>query len=162
MSKRLYIDPMECTGCRVCELACAFSKEGALNPKLARLRVERREPAFDAPVACKQCEDAPCIETCPQDAISRDESGTVVVDEDDCIGGGACIEVCPFGAIWLHPERGVAIKCNLCGECVSRCPVGALKIVGADGIAREKRGGYIEKAKKDFVEHHGVQEEGEE
>lgn len=161
MSKRLYIDPMECTGCRICELTCAWRNEGALNPKLARLRVERSEPALDMPVACKQCEDAPCIEACPQSAISKDESGTVRVDEEDCIGCGACTEVCPFGAIWLHPERGTALKCDLCGECVSRCPVGALEIVDPGEIAEEKREDYVVEVKEGFVDQHELPSEGE-
>lgn len=160
MAKHLYIDPMECTGCRICELTCAFKREGVLNPKESRVRVKRSEPALDLPVACKQCEDAPCIDACPQDAIGRDDSGVVRINEDDCIGCGACVEACPFGAIWLHPERGKAIKCDLCGECVERCPVGALKIVDSDKIAEEKREEYIEEVKEGFVDQYEFPSEG--
>jgi len=51
------------------------------------------------------------------------------VDETLCIGCGACVEACPFGAMSLHPDTGLAMVCDLCGgepKCVERCPLDVL------------------------------------
>lgn len=134
----LYGDPMKCTGCRICELYCALVRERVMNPKKARLRVERREPAIDQPRACKQCADAPCAEACPMDAIMRNpKTGIVVVYEKKCIGCGACVEACPYGVIWLQPDRGKAIKCDLCRQCIPKCPTGALWVEKLEWVAAE-------------------------
>lgn len=136
----LYGDVLKCTGCRICELYCSFCHEKILNPKKARLRIIREEPAIDKPIACRQCADPPCAKACPANAITRDAaSNVVIVEESKCIGCGACAEACPFGAIWLHPERKVAIKCDLCGACVPRCPTGALAILTGEQLASRKR-----------------------
>lgn len=142
----LYGDPIKCTGCRICELYCAFFHERVLNPRKARLRVVRREPAIDKPIACRQCADPPCAKACSVEAISRNQkTGVVLVDESKCVGCGACVEACPFGAIWLHPERKKAIKCDLCGECVKRCPPGALSILTPNELAGRKRADLIKR-----------------
>lgn len=41
----------------------------------------------------------PCKKACPVDAITYDEYGICVIDEDKCIECGRCIHSCPFGAI---------------------------------------------------------------
>lgn len=152
MPERLYIDPIECTGCRVCEQVCAFKKEGVINPEKSRIRVHREEPGIDLPIACKQCEKASCIESCPVDALRRDENGVIQVDGENCIGCGACTEACPFGAIWLHPDNGKAIKCDNCGLCVESCPVGALQIIDTTGIAEKKRSSLIKEIETKLTE----------
>ena len=149
----LYGDSMKCTGCRICELYCALIRERVLNPKKARLRVERREPAIDKPIVCRQCADPPCAKACPTDAIARNpKTEIVLVNENKCIGCGACVEACPFGAIWLHPERYKAIKCDLCGQCIPRCPTGALWVETSEASAARKRSELIERWKLAMLE----------
>ena len=41
----------------------------------------------------------PCRASCPVDAISYNEYGITVIDEEKCIRCGKCIHSCPFGAI---------------------------------------------------------------
>ena len=41
----------------------------------------------------------PCKKACPVDAITYDEYGICVIDENKCIECGRCIHSCPFGAI---------------------------------------------------------------
>jgi len=144
----LYGDSLKCTGCRICELYCSLFHEQVLNPRKARLRMVREEPAIDKPIACRQCADPPCAKVSPANAIMRDGVADIVIlNESKCMGCGACVEACPFGSIWLHPERKIAIKCDLCGVCVPRCPVYALSILTSDQLAEKKRVDLVERLK---------------
>ena len=54
-------------------------------------------------------------------------------DEASCIGCGACVERCQFGA-WGRTQNGDKPSLNLercfgCGVCVSSCPAGAISLV---------------------------------
>lgn len=138
----IYCDPELCTGCRTCELVCVGFHDRIFNPKASRIRVVRTEPASDIAITCRQCEDAPCMRACPVSAIRKLKSGLVEVDDTRCIGCGACAEACPFGAIWLHPARRKAIKCDLCGgdpQCVKQCMPVALKLMTPEQVAGDKR-----------------------
>ncbi|HID97875.1 MAG TPA: CoB--CoM heterodisulfide reductase iron-sulfur subunit A family protein, partial [Thermodesulfobacteriaceae bacterium] len=59
-----------------------------------------------------------------QDAIPA-ESITAAVDERKCTGCGLCSQVCPYHAISLVPETGIARvdtgSCKGCGACVAGC-----------------------------------------
>jgi heterodisulfide reductase subunit A len=55
------------------------------------------------------------------------------VDEEICVGCGACVEVCPFDAIELEgPIKRIAVVnptvCKKCGTCASICPTGAIQL----------------------------------
>ena len=126
---------MKCTGCRICEMVCSFENSKVMNPKKARLRIYRAnndEIPIDFPIACHHCADAPCIKVCPTNAITRTNDGMVVVNKSKCIGCGACVEACPFGAMFMDPDENIAINCILCGACVDACPVKALEIVATE------------------------------
>lgn len=49
-----------------------------------------------------------------------------------CLGGGHCIEVCPFSAIKMGAESLPVIdpaKCTACGVCVKECPRQVLELI---------------------------------
>lgn len=87
------------------------------------------------------------------------KTGIVYVDEKKCIGCSACIDVCPFGAIFIHPDKGVAVKCTLCRKCVEFCPVGCLKVVEPETMATEKQQAYAKRVKASVVENLNIPEE---
>jgi len=128
--KAVVVDYKLCTGCRLCEMFCSLKREGAISTSLSRIRVYPFPPGLDIPVLCVQCERAPCVEACPKKSLTRDlETKAIVVNEDECTGCGVCVKACPADAIFIHPIRKVAVKCDLCGgepECVGTCPSGAL------------------------------------
>ena len=131
--QRIVFDPQWCRTCRVCEAMCSLAQEGAAQPALARINVFFDEFNEDEPVTasyCFQCEEAACLEACPAEAMFRDpQTGAVLVDEERCIGCMACRRACPWDVPKRHPERKVAIKCDLCHGreggplCVAMCPL---------------------------------------
>ena len=140
MAKVLYIDHEKCTGCRLCELVCAVSHDGVSNPTRSRIRVLKWEAeGLYIPMACQQCQDAPCMNVCPVKAISQDEAtGRVVVDYDTCIGCRSCVSVCPFGAMSFNTIDRKVLKCDLCDgdpQCVRFCEVKAVDFVEADDVS---------------------------
>jgi Na+-translocating ferredoxin:NAD+ oxidoreductase RNF subunit RnfB len=55
----------------------------------------------------------------------------VHIDEDSCVGCGACISPCAEGAIELRDGKAHVIKDELCdgaGLCIGICPHGAMRI----------------------------------
>lgn len=150
--KYIYADPLKCTGCRICELMCSMFHEKTINPKKARLRVVRMEPAIDMPVACKNCTKPKCADACPEGAIKKLKNGLVVVDEKRCVGCKACVEACPFGAIYIHPDKQVAIKCTVCGYCVDYCPAKCLHIVTPELVAQLRQTEYVRNISEGYIE----------
>ncbi|MFC1993931.1 4Fe-4S dicluster domain-containing protein [Chloroflexota bacterium] len=123
--KNLLINSDVCTGCRLCELICSLVKEKESNPAKSRILNEfYLLEGMRVPRVCINCNDAPCIPSCPTDALVKDVStGWVNLDNDKCNLCLACIDACPYGAIRLTPDNEL-IKCDLCQgdpECVKIC-----------------------------------------
>jgi len=139
---RITVDLNKCIGCGACELACSQKNDGAFRISKARIRVDKgpetilRDKKF-AVYVCHQCENAPCILSCPQGALFKDSTtGIVKVDEDKCIGCSLCVQACPYNAIWIDALKGKAFKCQICDQvqppCVNICPRNALSIGGGE------------------------------
>lgn len=118
-------DYPRCTGCRRCEIVCSLHHEGKIWPEASRIRVFMLVPGVEVPHLCAQCDDYPCIESCPVSALSvDDETSAVIVDREKCTGCSLCIEACSGQIPFLHPEDGKAVICDLCDgepECVQVC-----------------------------------------
>jgi electron transfer flavoprotein alpha subunit len=51
----------------------------------------------------------------------------VIVNQEKCIGCGACVPSCPFGAIEMRDGKAyITEACTMCGACISVCPVEAI------------------------------------
>ena len=156
------VDVDKCIGCNRCAVACKAENNVPDEPFYFRTWVERytigrdgdatvenislgtaREVAQDArevirtffvPKLCNHCANPPCVQVCPVKATFTTEDGAVIVDSKRCIGCRYCIQACPYGARYLHPETKTADKCTFCYHrlvkglqpaCVEVCPTQA-------------------------------------
>ncbi len=117
MNRFIIADATKCIGCRTCEVACVCRirririalrcHQTSLFPVFVSLKTT----AWTTAVACHQCEDAPCANVCPVDAISR-EHGHIFVEQSRCIGCKSCMLACPFGAMEVVSSRKKARAIN--------------------------------------------------
>jgi molybdopterin-containing oxidoreductase family iron-sulfur binding subunit len=107
----MVIDQNRCVGCYACTVACKV--ENATPKGIWYAPVYEKEVGHYPiakrvflPTLCNHCEDAPCLQACPTQAISRRPDGIVLVDEDKCCGSRACVAACPYGAMHFFEEAG--------------------------------------------------------
>ncbi len=134
------IDQSRCIGCHACTVACKAEHEVPVGVFRTWVQyVERGEypntrRSF-AVLRCNHCDNAPCVAICPTRALYRRADGIVDFDRERCIGCKACMQACPYDAIYIDPETHTAAKCNYCAHrvdrglepaCVIVCPVNAI------------------------------------
>lgn len=105
MNRFVVAEPLWCTGCNTCLAACSdVHKTQGLqqHPRLALAKTS----TITAPVVCHHCEEAPCLQVCPVNAISQRDDA-IQLNESLCIGCKLCAVVCPFGAISASGSRPV-------------------------------------------------------
>ncbi|MGQ9493712.1 MAG: FAD-binding protein [Anaerolineae bacterium] len=65
------------------------------------------------------------------------------INKEECIGCGACVSACPFGALSLVDNIAVVNdQCTACGACLDVCPVNALSLPERPKVAAEGLGAY--------------------
>jgi len=155
MNKFIVADPHECIGCHACEVACAVAHNNDLWPQERSAFIPRIKVIFQGAssvaVTCRHCNAAPCVESCPVEAL-RFVNQAIQLDAQRCIGCKNCLFACPFGAIEMVPDQGrtatVAQKCDLCSHqepaspaCVANCPTQALHLLDGSALdaLRHKR-----------------------
>ncbi len=164
------IDLTRCVGCQSCAVACktendvrlGYFRNGVITYESGTYPAAARD---FVPWLCNHCADPPCLGGCPVEptqatmhfpngdvaeyfarATYQRPDGLVMVDQDRCVGCGACVTLCPYEARYLDPVkaaggdpgRGAADKCTQCVQrlengvvpaCVNTCPHEA-RIIG--------------------------------
>ena len=140
MNYAFLIDNRRCIGCHACSVACKVEHEVPLG--VARTWVKYIEKGVFPETRrtfqvtrCNHCEDAPCVEICPTTALFQRKDGIVDFDGGRCIGCKACMQGCPYDALYIDPQTETAAKCNFCAHkvevgleppCVTVCPTQAI------------------------------------
>ena len=159
----IVIDIAKCIGCGNCAKACKSENDVPVEPFFFRTWVEQYTvkndgsvsitspnggidgftqsvpdeeifKSFFVPKMCNHCSKSPCDQVCPVGATYKSPEGVVLVDDKYCIGCRYCVQACPYGCRFIHPEKKVASKCTLCYNrlkkdlgpaCMEVCPTNA-------------------------------------
>lgn len=159
-----YYDGSLCVACRSCQVACkqwnylpgektsffaaagGYQNPSDLSPTTWTIikfhEVEQKEAVhwFFRRHHCFHCTQAACIEACPIEPVKamtrHPEFGTVYVDQNLCIGCGACVDACPYGVPHVNYETEKSRKCTGCYDrvangqlpaCAKTCPTQSIR-----------------------------------
>ncbi len=142
----MIIDLRKCDGCQSqgtapqCTLACIeghFAPEPMEWIQIYESEMEGGGTQF-IPAPCQQCQNPPCVNVCPVTATYSTAEGTVLIDQDRCIGCRMCMAACPYDRRFFNwgdppvpPEavladysaehqvparKGTVMKCDFCPE----------------------------------------------
>ena len=134
------IDNRKCIGCHACTVACKSEHEVPIGVDRTWVKyIEKgafpNNRRLFTVMRCNHCERAPCITICPVTALYRRDDGVVDFNPDRCIGCKACMQACPYDALFIDPNSNTAAKCNFCTHrldaglepsCVVVCPEQAI------------------------------------
>ncbi len=148
MAFGFYFDMTRCIGCRACQVACKDKNRlgvGALYRGVKSYTVGTFPDVktYSYSASCNHCEDPICMKNCPVGAIEKAEDGTVIQDQEKCIGCRMCVMSCPYGHPKYFSEKGVSGKCDGCygirangsqPACVAGCPNRALDFGDVDEL----------------------------
>ena len=134
------IDNRKCIGCHACSTACKSENEVPLGVYRTWVKYVETGAYPDARrhfqvTRCNHCANPPCVRICPTQAMYQRADGIVEFDNSVCIGCKACMQACPYDAIYIDPDSGTAAKCHYCAHrtdiglepaCVVVCPEHAI------------------------------------
>ena len=137
----MVLDLSRCDGCGKCTEACGkmhlIPPDRQWIPVLV-MRDAKLSAPYYFPRPCFHCDQPPCTKVCPVNATYKTQDGTVLVDNDRCIGCRFCIAACPYSVRcfnwgppnnppaakergyspeWGYPRRmGTVEKCDFCPD----------------------------------------------
>jgi Fe-S-cluster-containing dehydrogenase component/formate-dependent nitrite reductase membrane component NrfD len=145
------IDNRKCIGCHACTVACKTENMVPLGVNRTWVKYVEKGTFPDTRrvfqvTRCNHCEKAPCVTICPVTAMYHRKDGIVDFSSERCIGCKACMQACPYDAIYIDPDQGTAAKCHFCAHrteiglepaCVVVCPEHAIIAGDLDKVGSE-------------------------
>jgi len=103
MAKAMLIDTSNCLYCNACTVECKRENDVPVGKDIFWTRMVVHETGqfpdmrqYFIKRACNHCTQAACVDVCPTGALYHHPEGFVVLDQDKCNGCGYCTQVCPF------------------------------------------------------------------
>ena len=144
-----YLDIRSCIGCKACMTACKDKNDLAVDMNWRKVllqsggswHVEKEDMTpvgifvYHLSVSCQHCLSPACMEVCPVSAISKDDDGIVLIDQEKCVGCQSCFSACPYDTP-QYIDSGEMSKCDMCADlramnenpaCIDACPLRALQ-----------------------------------
>jgi phenylacetyl-CoA:acceptor oxidoreductase 27-kDa subunit len=98
----MVIDLRKCIGCEICGHVCLEMNMSPAGGKWRRVidigLAESSLFRVFLPLSCMHCEKPWCLDVCPSGATRKNPDGIVDVEFSKCVGCGACVVACPYGA----------------------------------------------------------------
>jgi Fe-S-cluster-containing dehydrogenase component/formate-dependent nitrite reductase membrane component NrfD len=140
MNYGFLIDNRKCIGCHACSTACKSENEVPVGVNRTWVKYTEKGIFPDTRryfqvTRCNHCANPPCVRICPVTAMYQRKDGIVEFDPSRCIGCKACMQACPYDAIYIDPNTRTAAKCHYCAHrisvglepaCVIVCPEHAI------------------------------------
>lgn len=122
----MVIDQERCIGCEACSVACRIENntnnfwihvetQGGGQKDIPKGKFPNLEINF-LPRLCNHCNNPPCVDSCPTEALIKREDGPVILKSDLCNSCKACIAACPYDIIKFNEENKIIEKCNFCSH----------------------------------------------
>ncbi len=163
-------DSQACIKCFACVVNCSVENRARLQrergtgvektmmeklPHLNYLTIEKSESGVFPDVKsvaalkhCQHCEYPKCMDICPAEAISKEDTGAVLINRDKCVGCQSCIDACPYDVPVFDRETGKTYKCIMCNDrleaglptaCAEACPSVAIFCGTASDVRAEAK-----------------------
>ncbi len=113
MNYGMVIDQQKCVGCSACVFACKAENHTPAqinwcDPIIVQEGTYPNVRFEYISTLCNHCGDAPCVRSCPTQAMHKSEWGLTLHEPERCIGCKACMINCPYGVIsfnWNRPHQ---------------------------------------------------------
>ena len=138
----MVIDLRKCIGCETCKRVCSDMNFGHWRRVVD---VKTKGEKVFITMGCMHCVSPSCLKVCPTGATKHRSDGIVTIDQKLCVGCGACILACPYGARKITFEDKISYDknevkenpgsqnydrigiCSKCDFCLSRLDEGLKK-----------------------------------